>query len=54
MEQSQILHSDADGRDNAASNPSFLPAVTPSPYASELEIDSEVRKMEHPYWRALG
>jgi len=48
MEQSQILHSDADGRDNAASNPSFLPAVTPSPHASELEIDSEVRKMEHP------
>jgi len=48
MEQSQVLHSDADGRDNAASNPSLLPGVTPSPHASELEIDSEVRIMEHP------
>jgi len=48
MKQSQIFHSDAGDRDNAASNPTFLPGVTPSPHASELESNSEVREMGHP------
>jgi len=48
MEQSQTLHPDADDRDNAVSNPSFLPGVTSSSHASELQIDSKPRTVDHP------